>query len=397
MKSFFKDSLINIISNMIIVVAIQLIVFPTLNKIEDKINFSNVIVMYGYIMILSTALSNTLTSTRLISSNSINIMKRHNVFSSLFCLISIINIIITTTLLLIYKIDLVTSCGLLLFSIFIFTRYYLAVYMREELNYIRILNVNILIFLSYLVGIYIYIRLDINYSFVFVIGELLGLLTLMRYIYFIDRKPLNFRITFDKDIYLSYMHLTIINFIINLLNYFDRIILLPIIGPVAVNVYFIASSAGKMVSLVTTPINNVILSYIAKKEIKKEMILKILMFLTVILIPLFYVIKYSSILYINIFYNNYLEQASNIISYVSVICCLSLVISIVHPFTIKIIESLLLLKLQIFYCIFYVLLSLILTPKYGLIGYCIATSIYLFVKLALTFLILLNKNKSIIR
>lgn len=397
MKKFFKDSLINIISNMLIVLAIQLLVFPNLNKIEDKINFSNVIVMYGYIMILSTALSNTLTNTRLITSKSVDVIKKHNVFSSLFFLISIFNIIITITLLLIYKIDMFTSCGLLLFSIFIFTRYYLLVYMREELNYIRILKVNILIFLSYILGTFIYINLDINYSFVFVIGELAGLVTMTIYIYFVDRKPLNFRISFDKEIYFSYINLMVINSIINLLNYFDRIILLPIIGPVAVNVYFIASTAGKMVSLVTTPINNVILSYIAKKEIKKEVILKILIFLVVILVPLFYIIKYSSILYINVFYSNYTEQASSIISYVSLICCLSLVISIVHPFTLKLIESLLLLKLQIFYCILYVVLSLILTPKYGLIGYCIATSIYLFVKLTLTFLILLNKNKSIIR
>lgn len=71
---------------MLIVLAIQLLVFPTLNKIEDKINFSNVIVMYGYIMILSTALSNTLTNTRLITSNSLDIIKKHNVFSSLFFL-----------------------------------------------------------------------------------------------------------------------------------------------------------------------------------------------------------------------------------------------------------------------------------------------------------------------
>ena len=66
----------------------------------------------------------------------------------------------------------------------------------------------------------------------------------------------------NKNILKDYLNFSFINIVINILNYLDRFILLPIIGPVLVNVYFIASTASKMIGLVTTPINNVILSYL---------------------------------------------------------------------------------------------------------------------------------------
>ena len=56
MNKFLKDSSLNIISNLIVVVVIQLIAFPLINKDVNNSQFALLIVLYGIAIVIATSL-----------------------------------------------------------------------------------------------------------------------------------------------------------------------------------------------------------------------------------------------------------------------------------------------------------------------------------------------------
>ena len=60
--------------------------------------------------------------------------------------------------------------------------------------------------------------------------------------------------------------LFVTTFIANLIQYLDRLLLLPILGGEAVSVYTVASFFGKSLGVLVTPLASVLLSYYAQKD-----------------------------------------------------------------------------------------------------------------------------------
>lgn len=89
-----------------------------------------------------------------------------------------------------------------------------------------------------------------------------------------------------------------------------------------------------MIGLVTTPINNVILSYLTVDNGNKNLkrFIQINIGIIIVSIPMFFIVKYSSLLVVYILYHNYFEKVYLIINLVVLICLLQIFISIFHPF-----------------------------------------------------------------
>ncbi|HDA2477852.1 TPA: hypothetical protein O4573_000906, partial [Staphylococcus aureus] len=179
---------------------------------------------------------------------------------------------------------------------------------------------------------------------------------------------------------------------INILNYLDRFILLPIIGPVLVNVYFIASTASKMIGLITTPMNNVILSYLSVKNNKDNLkrFIQINVGIIIASIPMFFIVKYSSLLVVFILYNSYMEKVLMIINLVVIICILQIFNSIFHPFAMKMLHSRIIFFIQVGYGIIYLVLAFVGSYINGLQGFCWASILAMLIKLIATNLIVLR-------
>ena len=171
-----------------------------------------------------------------------------------------------------------------------------------------------------------------------------------------------------KRILHDFINFTLINVIINILNYLDRFILLPIIGPMLVNVYFIASTASKMIGLVTTPMNNVILSYLSVKDSQDNLkrFVQINIGIIIASIPMFFVVKYSSLLVVFVLYNTYISKVTSIINLVVIICILQIFNSIFHPFAMRMIHSKIIFFIQIGYGVIYIILAFIGSYIFGL-------------------------------
>lgn len=80
MNKFLKDSSLNIISNLLVVVAIQLIAFPIISRVANSKEFALLIVLYGIAIVIATSLGNTLNNVRLLHREGFDYKDRENVF-----------------------------------------------------------------------------------------------------------------------------------------------------------------------------------------------------------------------------------------------------------------------------------------------------------------------------
>ena len=380
MNKFLKDSSLNIISNLIVVVVIQLIAFPLINKDVNNSQFALLIVLYGIAIVIATSLGNTLNNVRLLHREDISEIERETIFTRGFLIILVFNLIIFTGISIFYSHEFdINLILLILFSLLLTSRYYLNVYFRENLNYTHILLVNIFVFIGYLIGL---------------LGEILGFIFLYKktkFLSYIKGSPIINKLKVKRILH-DFVNFTLINVIINILNYLDRFILLPIIGPMLVNVYFIASTASKMIGLVTTPMNNVILSYLSVKDSKDNLkrFVQINIGIIIASIPMFFVVKYSSLLVVFVLYNTYISKVTSIINLVVIICILQIFNSIFHPFAMRMIHSKIIFFIQIGYGVIYIILAFIGSYIFGLQGFCWAAIISMLFKLIATNLIVLR-------
>lgn len=395
MNKFLKDSSLNIISNLIVVVVIQLIAFPLINKDVNNSQFALLIVLYGIAIVIATSLGNTLNNVRLLHREDISEIERETIFTRGFLIILVFNLIIFTGISIFYSHEFdINLILLILFSLLLTSRYYLNVYFRENLNYTHILLVNIFVFIGYLIGLLIFKFVLPLYSIVFLLGEILGFIFLYKktkFLSYIKGSPIINKLKVKRILH-DFVNFTLINVIINILNYLDRFILLPIIGPMLVNVYFIASTASKMIGLVTTPMNNVILSYLSVKDSKDNLkrFVQINIGIIIASIPMFFVVKYSSLLVVFVLYNTYISKVTSIINLVVIICILQIFNSIFHPFAMRMIHSKIIFFIQIGYGVIYIILAFIGSYIFGLQGFCWATIISMLIKLIATNLIVLR-------
>lgn len=387
-RKFLKDTSINIISNLLLVSVIQLICFPLLNKSETENVFSLITVIYGYAIIIATTLGNTLNNVRLLYNNKITQSKKEYLFNNIFKYVIIGNIIIFSLLIWLYTKEVtVNNILIVLFSALLTSRYYLNVYFREKLNFTKILFSNVSILIGYLIGILLYVTLLEFYSVIFVMGELLGIVYIIKNIQgntYEDENNYEIESNIKNKVYKDYTNYTLTNLMINALNYLDRIIVFPLVGANAMTTYFIGSTTSKMISLITTPMNNVLLSYITAGESKNTYFKTLNLIVMISLIPSFFLIKYTSLLLTKILYYDYFDHVDKIMNLITIICLLSIYNSVINPFCMKILSSITLLKIQITYAGFYIISALLCTINYGLFGFCWATIISILFRLIVT-------------
>lgn len=393
---FIKDTGINIISNLLIIVVVQLLTFPLFNQNESEKTFAVIIVLYGIAILLATTLGNTLNNVRLLYNEQLDLRQKNNLFNKLFILLLFMNMTIFLVAEIYYGLILNINFFLLLvFSCLVTSRYYMNVVFREVLNYRKIFILNLWVLIGYLIGLAFYYFVIEIYSVAFVMGELLGFAYLLRNYNIKINNNANIEKSTSKAIRRDLYNFVSINLIINVLNYLDRFILLPIIGPAAVSVYFIGSTVSKMLSLVTTPINNVILSYLTVGKNKTQHIFRLNFCILIGFIPAYFVIKIISMFIISILYNNYYQSVEEVIGLITLICLLSIYNSVLNPFVMKIITSNIIFRIQIIYGAIYLISAIIGSYYFNLEGFCIATIMSMIIKLIITNVLIYKKSNVI--
>lgn len=185
-----------------------------------------------------------------------------------------------------FQLNIATPISVLLYVVLLYMtmlRYYADVEFRLHVNFFRYMIFYLLISLGYILGLFVF-RISGQWMTALIIGETFA------FLYVLIRGSI-FRAPFWKPsdqfrpILASIWFLLLSTFIENVALHADRIVLLAVTGQGEyVSLYYIASLAGKIIAMLTVPINSLIISYLVRykggltKKLWSVIILLVLVF-----------------------------------------------------------------------------------------------------------------------
>ena len=264
-KNFISDITLNIIASGLMATTLQFIVYPLLNKETSAEIFGEILFMMSIVNITAVLLGNSLNNVRLIFEKEYQESNIKGDFLSILVIAGAINFFVITIVALLFwnNKPIVGNLLLIIVSILTMLRAYLTVEYRLKLNYKKIFQHSLIYSFSFSLSTLLLIITDL-WQIVFFSGELISFIFLVRTTSLL-KEPFKITIKFKKTIK-QYFLLSTSSLIGNVLNYLDRLIIFPFLGPHKVAVFFTATLVGKLSSFIVSPISGVLLSYISNKK-----------------------------------------------------------------------------------------------------------------------------------
>lgn len=242
---------------------VQLIMYPRLNSLMGEERFGVVLTLISIVAIMGSTFGTAANYSRMVTrKNGTDSNGDYNLF-----LLMIAGLSVIVSLVGLLWLDEFTPLGFIgFFMLMILTvlRYYSDVEFRLNINYKRFFVFYLLIAIGYIAGVLLY---PITNSWI--VAMSLGEGAAVLYVIIVGgiyRRPLfkksgNFAINIRSIIILSGTDL-----IGALVLNSDRILLQAFAGGVAVTVFYAATLIGKMMSLISTPLNGVIIGHLNRYE-----------------------------------------------------------------------------------------------------------------------------------
>lgn len=278
---------------------LQIIIYPYFNRVYGSEIFGNIIYNIGIVGIISTSLGYGLNNSRLIIRNkyTTNNLDYIIIFMIFYLILATISIFIAKTNSIL---DIFLFIVLILFQTL---RFYGDVDFRLTLNYKFYFFYYMFLSVGYLIG-FILFKITKNWILTLFIGEISSIIFLLikGSVLKIDSISYNFFniLKSSSVIIISYIfHYTLLSG--------DRIMLYYFSGnSYNVSLYYAVSILGKTMALFIFPLNNVIMSYCSKYNLKitKTKFLYIIIISIFISLLIFIVLYFINPLFINIFYTN---------------------------------------------------------------------------------------------
>lgn len=363
-KMFIKDILLNSFSFVIYIFSQQIIFMPIMGKLLPENTFANFIIFISIFSIISNSFGCELGVVRQIkednNSSQYNYIMRWLLGSvlivSIICL-SFLKFSILETLLLSIVVSL-ANIRLYICSCFRMKKYFKGVMVQNIL---------------YLIGLLFGLGLFLKFKIIWIPSLIAELVSLSYSLIKSDFTLFSKKVKVEKKTLVAFKDYSIIEFLINMMTYFDKILIYPILGTNAVNVYYATTTMSKMVSLISNPLHSVLLSWIKNDGKSKDGILTIvfkycfllILLISIITIPLTYIA-------VRLLYNSYLNDSLLIIIPISIGAGFAFATSIIKAVILKYIDSKKTLSSYIKYFISFIILSIILSKFYGLMGFALA-------------------------
>ena len=263
---FAKDSILNIVASMMVTFMLQIIVYPFLaQKLGDE-KYGEILTVMAVFNTLISTLGNTVNNARLISNSEYEREKTEGDFNVIGVSMALLGAVIMGIMAVkIYSIPLNENIFLLFAVIIGILRAYYIVTFRICLDFRKQILANTLVVVGYASGVLLSYKIAV-WPIIFLCGELISLIYVMR----VSTLPKEeWRITGKiKQTLILLMELMIISLLGNLLTYFDRFMINPLLGAKQVAIFTVAAFWGKSLSAVFEPIANVILGYCSQKNFR---------------------------------------------------------------------------------------------------------------------------------
>jgi len=374
-KKITFDIFLNIIAAALPIAMLQLVIYPLVAKNIGGKEYGLMLTIYSIWIMIPFSLGNVLNNVKLlkfskyqeynVKGDSILLLRQWTIFSSVvvFVLIwaycghfSFLHAVIGTII-----------------SVLFLLKAYLEVGFRIELNYIAILISNALLSLGFLAG-YLIFRFSGIWEFIFLLGYIFPCVYCGFKTHLLSEEPR--KTILYSEVKKDACSLAFSVVIKNLTHYADKLVLYPLMGGMAVSIYYTATILGKITGMLTGPFNSVMLSYIARWDNKKANVFaKVFIIGSVICIFGYIVAILLARPIIGLLFPQWLDAVMAIFPLTTLAIMLGILSTILNPFVLKYCKIQWQIGINLASSVIYFGSALFLWYYKGLEGFCIGTVI----------------------
>lgn len=374
-KKKIFDICINLLATSVCTVVLNFIVYPYYAKTFNSSDYGNIITIIGVVNLLWAVFGNGLNNTRLILNKQYSAENKAGNYNIIILSASLVGGLIGILVVQFYSIVTVFStiivCATIICGI---TRAYFVVYYRLKLDYVSQLKTNVIVSFGYMGGL-LFSKNAESWPIALFAGEFLALLYTLKKGTLINEP---FKLTEDKTIVLrTYGDVIGTSMLGNLLAYFDRFLINPVLGAAFVATYSVASFWGKVATPFIAPTASVMLSYLCQKEnritVKRYIMIFVFSILPLLLFGLLGV--WVAPIITQLLYPTLVKDALPYIGLSSFGNLIQSATSLILPILMSVCSTQKILFIQMIYFFCYVALALIGTILLGLKGFCISLCI----------------------
>ncbi|WP_257348291.1 lipopolysaccharide biosynthesis protein [Pseudalkalibacillus decolorationis] len=370
-KKFIFDSILNIIATAIPLLIIQLVALPFVGTRLGDTQYGLIVTLISLFTLLSLPFGNVLNNIRLLLDNEYEQKKITGDFNVLLAASIIISAFIVMVGTIYYEgtFSIISVILIITISCLNLIREYLLVSFRIELNYKAILVNNIILGIGYMTGTLVF-YLTGYWQSIFILGSGLSLFYIIRNSNLLKESFTTTKL-FKNTLYKNLILFCSI-FLKTILSYADKLLLFPLLGPTVVSVYYTATIIGKIISMMITPINSVILSYLTRMEkIGFKNFLYVIIITSVVGVMGYFITILISHPLLYFLYPSWAAESMELIYITTASAILGVMSSVIHPFILRFNN----INWQLFISgtnvVIYIICAFVFFNLYGLIGFCV--------------------------
>ena len=379
-RKFIGDAILNLAACGMPLAVIQLVILPAIARVVDSDTNGLILSLIALFNLLPSTMGNALNNIRLLEGDTEEHKADDDSYRLVLLLSGFVNAAAIIPLTWYYSGGLGLNVILMVVtSTLLLSQEYLVAAYRIDLNYKAVVINAAILSIGYLAGYPLFL-LTGEWGFIYCVAQLMStayvVATSRLWRGQVKAGPSLRRIVKDYTLLLGS------SFLGRAVTYADRLLLYPIMGGFSVSVYYAATLLGKLLSTVITPMNSVMLSYLAKMNDKPKRLFHLVCLTCGVICLAAYVVTIAiSKPLLELLYPQFSEEALSLVWVTTAAAYMTVAASILNPFVLKFTSIANQVTVNALYLVLYVSLSLVLLNVFGLQGFCWGTLVASGVKL----------------
>ncbi|SFU89954.1 lipopolysaccharide biosynthesis protein [Butyrivibrio sp. INlla21] len=265
LKKFSKDFVFSVLALVIYNGALQLFIYPGMESAMGKKPFGIVLFLISVVSIMGAGFGTAASYSRMMAKKART--QENGDYNIFLLIVTVICIPVTYAALYVKNILKVeVFIPVLILMVLTVYRYYADVQYRMDIRFRDYFLFFTAVTAGYVIGLFVYPYLG-SWTWVLILGEMFGLV----FTYFSGRifKSPYFKLSdsFRANMK-SVWFISLSNLLGALILHSDRLLISLTVGEEEVTIFYTASVIGKIVALLTTPLNGIFISYLTNYKIK---------------------------------------------------------------------------------------------------------------------------------
>lgn len=391
-KKVAKDLVFSISAVALMNVVIQFLIYPVINYVAGADYFGDMLFWIGIVSMLAPSFGIAINNTRLLTKD--REKAENGDFLFILSIFSVISCIVCVVISLYRRLSFGLVIAFVYIVIITIFRNYSNVEYRLTLNYKRQFIFYSILSLGYLVGLLLF-WVTKRWEFVYIIGETAAVLFVVKsgQVYKGLDRCSEKRNWIAKNSFTLSANYLITNAMLNL----DRVVLLYFVGNDAVSQYYVLSLMGKIIAIISGPLNGILIGYLTKgnERIHLKTYIKACGLMLGIGVVFLIGCLIATPIYIRLMYPNLYSNVMGLNLIVNLAQIFYFLTGILVVITLTVCASSKILRAQILYSVIYCGLAFVFTNANGIEGFSyaalISNALY-FVMVAFTGVFVLKKK-----